>query len=183
LWASHALADDGAGCGGYDNACAPETPESAALAHDSFGDLLSCNSRDPRCAVRWGVAVETALGLNREESQANYHAALRLNVPVTRLLEVRFDFVLGGFPHASFGAGPRVDLQLNLGSVYTLGLGVDAVLAIHGGFVGTHVSVLGFRFGPEREFFVNLPWQLSINTNTSRIILEQLLSVSYLFSS
>lgn len=60
-----------------------------------------------------------------------------------------------------------------------LGLGVDAALAFWGGLVGVHVSLLGFRFGPN---FVNLPQQLWMNVGSSRLVLEQVLSVSYLFS-
>lgn len=167
---------------------------SHALADDasSSEEAPACDPIDSQCTVRWGVALETALGLSREESQLNYRAAVRLNSPLTDIIEVRTDLVLGGFPgfldpeagpsHSSFGAGLRVDLQLNMGTIYTLGLGADAVLAVSGALVGTHASLLGFRFGPKRELFVNLPLQLWMNLSSSRIVLEQLLSVSYLFS-
>jgi hypothetical protein len=166
---------------------------SHALAFDeSLDEAPACDPIESQCEVRWGVVVESALGISREESPLNFRAAVRLNFPLTDIFEVRTDLVLGGFPgflrpepgpsYSSFAAGIRVDLQLNVGSVYTLGIGADVVLAFSGGLAGTHVSILGFRFGPKREFFVNLPQQLWINFDNF-IVLEQLLSVSYLFDS
>jgi hypothetical protein len=160
----------------------------------SIDEEPECQRIRPQCTVRWGLVVESAIGISHEDSQFNPRAAVRLNVPLTDVVEVRADFVLGGFPsftttaqglsYSKFGVGVRVDLQFNVGSVYTLGLGGDAVLAFWGGVVGTHASILGFRFGAKRQFLVNAPQQLWINLGSSkRGVIEQLFSFSYLFGS
>ncbi|HTU61247.1 MAG TPA: hypothetical protein VMF89_22485 [Polyangiales bacterium] len=164
---------------------------SHVLAEERWSDEPpACDPIESQCEMRWGVVIEAALALSRENSAINPRGGVRFNFPLTDYVEARTDFLLGGFPgfqdpdtlvgHSSFGALARVSLQLDVGSVYTLSIGADLALALSGGLAGVHLSFLGFRFGPKREFFINLPQQLWFDIQSSTPALEQLLSVSYL---
>jgi len=165
---------------------------SRALAFDeSLDEPPACDRTESQCDTRWGVVIAAALGLSREASEINPRAAFRVNFPLSDFFEAQTDLVLGGFPgfeqsersrrHSRFGVGLRAALQLNVGSVYTLGLGTELALALSGPIVGAHVSFLGFRIGPEREFLLSFPQQFWLNAAGSSMFLEQVLRISYLF--
>lgn len=112
--------------------------------------------------------------------QVELHADARVGVFGSMVLDTKIQtreqYVNGGTPGLLLGG----DVQLNLGSVYTMSIGVDVGALIEGGPVaGAHVSPVGLRLGDERAALVAL--QAGVRNGSDSATFSFLLGVTYLF--
>jgi hypothetical protein len=157
----------------------------------------SLNAYRVREGAHFGFGLETAVALGDEEDVIpTFRLFGRVNYAVTRVFEVRADLVLGSYGvgqwysedsfsydaqghQNAFGVSVRPDIQINWGSIYTLSLGVDLGLNSHNGLMyGVHASPLSLRFGPKREFLLNI--QAGALANRDDAVLDVVAQLSYL---
>jgi non-canonical (house-cleaning) NTP pyrophosphatase len=148
--------------------------------------------------VHFGVGLETGVGLvEGDDAYPALNVILRANFAYSRIFEWHADLRLGGYPaeleifdnssgypstpeRTTPGAALRIAGQLNLGSIYCIGIGVDAgILKDAGPFAGAHIMPLGFRMGAERSFL--LGFQAGFRAGEQDAVADLLLGGVYLF--
>jgi hypothetical protein len=145
---------------------------------------------------RFGLGLEGGFSMVGDKAAPDVRLLVRANYAVSRIIELRADARLGMFgAYLAFeyayggkyydGSGtPGLmlsgDLQLNLGSVYTMSIGVDvgALIGV-GPIAGGHISPIGFRLGSKRSVLLAL--QTGLTTGTGGGAVSFLLGITYLF--
>jgi hypothetical protein len=110
--------------------------------------------------------IDTQAGKATASGLVAFHGSFLVNYGAHRVVDLRtgLDALVSVHPHGTIGfVGVPAQVRLNLGSTYTLGVGVAAGLAFTAGdlsykafAVGPTLSPLGFRFGARGQ------WELSL---------------------
>lgn len=159
----------------------------------SFETTSSLRAFNSHQGWHFGLGVEGGFTMFDENDGApEIHLVLRANHAVSRQLEMHADARLGAFGAQIFtdyssytttgtpGLLLGGDAQLNLGSVYTMSIGVDVGALIGVGPVaGAHLSPIGLRLGSERAVLLAL--QAGVMTGNDGAGYSFVLGATYLF--